>query len=299
VKWLYDYFVKPNKLGGEFIDELIPVKEGTETVTRTRVFIRALLKDNPYYYNDGQYEANLRSLPPHMVKWYLGEDWEGSVNGFFSDILDEGLHFQRPFSIPRTWQIGVGLHYEEGTQPYACVVVRNPSDQLFVIDETAPDGIHTPSDLGNAVKAMFARQHWTNDRKWPISESTGYVNPSDEIETGIASTGLSTFPDNASRVEGWRQIRRRLKRGTDKKAALYVFKARCPRMAEQLAQVGRAEKDPTEIDPDMENDALNALRHVCSEWPLPLHFHEKSDDEEVRKFDKLLGERPDSGMLDY
>lgn len=73
--WLHRYFIKPHPQGGEFIDRKIKVKGGTKTITRTRIFIESLLEDNPYYYNDGAYEANLRDLPLHMQRWYLHGDW--------------------------------------------------------------------------------------------------------------------------------------------------------------------------------------------------------------------------------
>lgn len=66
-----------------------------------RKFIQARLSDNPYY-ADGQYEANLLSLPEAQRRRLLDGDWTVADGAAFSEFR-MSLHVCEPFEIPRLW----------------------------------------------------------------------------------------------------------------------------------------------------------------------------------------------------
>ena len=66
-----------------------------------RKFIQARLKDNPYY-NDGQYEANLLSLPENQRRQLLEGDWTVADGAAFPEFRMH-QHVCEPFEIPNHW----------------------------------------------------------------------------------------------------------------------------------------------------------------------------------------------------
>jgi hypothetical protein len=67
-----------------------------------RRFIPAKLSDNPYLYNDGQYEANLLSQNENVRRQLLEGDWSVADGAAFSEFRYK-THVCEPFQIPDTW----------------------------------------------------------------------------------------------------------------------------------------------------------------------------------------------------
>ena len=68
-----------------------------------RKFIPAYLSDNPYLYNDGQYEANLLSLTVNQRKQLLEGDWTVADGAAFPE-WNVRIHTCAPFEIPKSWR---------------------------------------------------------------------------------------------------------------------------------------------------------------------------------------------------
>jgi hypothetical protein len=295
MKWIYDYFIKQNPDGGEFIDEHIPVQDGAKVITRSRIFIRSRLQDNRYYYETGAYEANLKQLTERERQWYLEGNWLSGGQGYFADLLTEN-HAMTPFSVPRNWQMCIGIHFEEGTPAYAVIAVRDTNNRLYFIQEVTQE-FCTGQDLGAALALAFKNQHWTNRRKWSQWDAPGFVNPSEEAETAIASSGFSVFPAATDKVAGWRQMRERLKAKRRDRPMMFVVRERCPFLWEQLQQVQRDEGNPADVTDDMEHHALNAARNVCAEWPIDLYYEEHDENAELFEMERLLAKSGGEGIV--
>ena len=67
-----------------------------------RRFIPAKLLDNPYLYEQGDYEAMLLSLPEVQRKQLLEGSWDIAEGRRFQRLI--GCHVTEPFSIPNTWR---------------------------------------------------------------------------------------------------------------------------------------------------------------------------------------------------
>jgi len=67
-----------------------------------RRFIPARLSDNPYLYEDGQYETNLLSLPEAQRRQLLEGDWDVVEGAAFPEFRRD-THTCIPFDIPKGW----------------------------------------------------------------------------------------------------------------------------------------------------------------------------------------------------
>ena len=68
-----------------------------------RRFIPATLKDNPYLFDEGSYEANLLSLPEQQRRQLLEGDWMIAEGAAFPEF-SSSVHITEPFEIPHTWR---------------------------------------------------------------------------------------------------------------------------------------------------------------------------------------------------
>ena len=68
-----------------------------------RRFIPARLSDNKYLFEDGQYEANLLSLPEDKRRQLLEGDWNVADGAAFPEFR-EHTHVIEPFEIPKEWR---------------------------------------------------------------------------------------------------------------------------------------------------------------------------------------------------
>lgn len=92
------------------------LSDGRQITKRLR-FIQALLRDNPYLHEDGQYEAQLRRLPPAERAALLEGRW-GVVDvpgAIYRDVLNEareqnritGVPYDKAAPVHTYWDIGV------------------------------------------------------------------------------------------------------------------------------------------------------------------------------------------------
>lgn len=100
--WTRAYFVDPAPQGRKFIRNVMKLDDGTEEV-RYRVYIPALLRDNPDPEFVRDYEATLRGMPTHVMKARLYGDWYVISGAFFAEEWKPDHHVVAPFEIPSGW----------------------------------------------------------------------------------------------------------------------------------------------------------------------------------------------------
>ena len=101
--WVREYFVDPAQEGRAIIQKRLILADGSEAVRR-RLFLPALLSDNPDAGFRRQYEINLRDKPAHIRRALLEGDWYIIPGAFFSDDWDTGRVVIKPFLIPKGWK---------------------------------------------------------------------------------------------------------------------------------------------------------------------------------------------------
>lgn len=100
-----------------------------------RRFIPARVQDNPYLWEDGQYEANLLSLPEAQRRQLLDGDW-GVADGAAFPEFRTNIHTCRPFTIRPEWKRFRSCDY--GYSSYAAVhwyAIDPAYDTLYVYRE--------------------------------------------------------------------------------------------------------------------------------------------------------------------
>lgn len=100
--WVRKRFIDPAPQGRVTLTENIKLSSG-KVIKKTRVFLPAKLSDNPDPLFAEQYEAQLRTLKPHIRKALLDGDWYTQVGSFFADVWEKEVHVVKPFSIPKDW----------------------------------------------------------------------------------------------------------------------------------------------------------------------------------------------------
>jgi hypothetical protein len=68
-----------------------------------RKFIPAKVKDNPYLWEDGQYEANLLALPEDQRRQLLEGDWDVADGAAFGEFRSK-YHVVEPRHLPHDWR---------------------------------------------------------------------------------------------------------------------------------------------------------------------------------------------------
>lgn len=117
-----------------------------------RRFIPSRLSDNPYLAEDGQYEANLLSLPEHQRAQLLDGSWD-IIEGAAFPEWNRKVHVIEPFAIPDHWRKFRALDY--GFSSYSGLVwfAVHPSGQLIVYRDLEVSKV-TAWDLADRIKEI-------------------------------------------------------------------------------------------------------------------------------------------------
>ena len=115
-----------------------------------RRFIPATLKDNPYLYDEGTYEANLLSLPETQRRQLLQGDWAVADGAAFSEFrLD--IHTCEPFDIPDDWMRFRACDYGYSSWSSVHWFAVDPSYETLYLYRELYVSKHTGRDLARAV----------------------------------------------------------------------------------------------------------------------------------------------------
>lgn len=109
-----------------------PTKAGQPLFKRR--FIPARVSDNPYIWADGNYEANLMSLPETQRKQLLEGDWSVSDGAAFSEF-SERVHVIEPMEIPAGWRKFRSCDFGYSTFSAVHWYAIDPEDNLIVYRE--------------------------------------------------------------------------------------------------------------------------------------------------------------------
>jgi len=150
--WVRERFVDPAPEGGVILTKKIRLESGEE-VERTRIYLKALLKDNPNPEFVRQYEATLRNMKPHFRQALLEANWYVVAGAYFSDVWDPNIHVCRPFKIPEDWPQFRSLDWGY-KQPGVCYwFAMDPDDNLYVHREFTFRG-KTATEVAEEIREM-------------------------------------------------------------------------------------------------------------------------------------------------
>ena len=134
--FVYNRFVKPNEDGSVLIRD--------KNTNLTRMYIRALLQDNPYGLEyDPRYADKLELLPEAEKRAKKYGDWhafKGSVFTTFRPIKfpnepDNALHVIEPFDIPEWWHRILSIDWGKRAMCHAMWAAISPDKRVYVYRE--------------------------------------------------------------------------------------------------------------------------------------------------------------------
>ena len=235
----------------------------------SRRFIPATLKDNPYLHEDGQYEANLLSLPEAQRRQLLDGDWSVAEGAAFSEFKPS-VHVVEPFDIPAGWVKFRSADY--GYSSFSAVhwYAIDPAYETLIVYRELYVSKHTGKDLGRAV--LDAEEG--DSIKFGILDSScwhqrGQIGPS--IAEEMIMMGCKWRPSDrssGSRVAGKNQVHQRLKVDADTDMPGIVFFDTCRQIISDLPVIPSCPKGTDDIDQRYASDhTYDSLRYGVSSRP--------------------------------
>lgn len=276
--WVKRMFIDPAKWGQAFDATDIETgkkltypkghsKEG-ESLFKRR-FIPAKLSDNPYLYNEGEYEANLLSLPEHERKRLLEGNWDISEGAAFPEWR-RNLHVIEPFEIPQEWRRFRACDYGYGSYSAVLWFAVDNRDQLIVYRELYVSKM-LARDLGYLVQELEMNDGLIS---YGVLDSSCWAKRGDtgpSIAETMIATGCRWRPSDrspGSRVAGKNEIHRRLQTDEylDGEPRLVFFNT-CVKSIDQIPSLPLDPDNPEDVYTKAEDHIYDALRYGCMSRP--------------------------------
>lgn len=228
-----------------------------------RRFIPAQLRDNPYLYEDGQYELQLLSMPEHQRKQLLYGDWDVAEGAAFSEF-DRRIHVIDPFDIPHSWKKFRACDYGYGSYAGVLWFAITPEEELIIYRELYVSKVlavdladlilELERDDGNVLYGVLDSSLW---------HKRGDPGPS--LAEQMIGRGCRWRPSDrsqGSRVAGKNEIHRRLQVDEYTERPRLTIFSTCNNLISQLPTIPLDKKNPEDVDTNFQHDHLyDALRY--------------------------------------
>jgi len=223
-----------------------------------RKFVPARLTDNPYLFEDGQYEAMLMSLPEVERKRLLDGDWDVAEGAAFTEF-SKSMHVVEPFAIPEGW-----ARIRSGDYGYAspsCILwgAIDWDNNIWIYRELYVKGF-TGERLGDTILEIEREdpvvQHATLDSScW---NKTG-LGPS--IAETMIRRGVRWIPADRNRMAGKIEIHRRLACDDYGNPRVRIFST-CNNLIRTMPTLPLSKTNPEDVDTKADDHAYDALRYM-------------------------------------
>lgn len=233
-----------------------------------RKFIPATLFDNPYLAADGNYEANLLSLPENERKRLLYGDWDVAEGAAFSE-WNRKIHVVEPFEIPANWMRFRSCDYGYGSYAFVVWLAVDPAtEQLIVYREMKVKKV-LAVDLADMVLDAEVgeriRYGMLDSSLWHKRGDTG---PS--LAEQMIGRGCSWRPSDrsaGSRISGKNEIHRRLQVDPYTDQPRIVFFSTCTNLISELPSIPLDKNNPEDVDTSVDDHGYDALRYAVMSRP--------------------------------
>ena len=233
-----------------------------------RRFIPAMLTDNPYLYDQGDYEAMLLSLPEHQRKQLLEGNWDVAEGAAFPEF-NRQLHVVEPFDIPNNWVKFRACDYGYGSYSAVVWIACSPDEQLIVYRELYVSKV-LATDLADMVLDL---ESGDGNIKYGVLDSScwhkrGDTGPS--LAEQMIAKGCRWRPSDrsaGSRKAGKNEVHRRLQVDEFTEEPRIVFFETCTNLVAQLPSIPLDKKNPEDVDTKAEDHLYDALRYGIMSRP--------------------------------
>jgi len=257
--WIYDTFQKP-------VDDGAPKKD--------YYIINSSTTDNPF--NPADYVETMKGrYPETLIRKYIEGSWE-AVEGRIYLEFDTKTHVVKPFDVPKSWEIIVGLDHGMVNPTAALVAALDYDGNVYIIDEYYQPGI-----VSDHAKAIHEMTRGLNVSFWVIDPSTeAKTREKNGMPWSILQEyedyGLFFTPGNNSKLGGINRVSEFLKvddkrinprtahRGSPK---LFIFQ-NCVNVINEFQGYewkklrGLGNKNEREVPSDYKDHAMDALRYI-------------------------------------
>ena len=259
-----------------------------------RRFIPATLKDNPYLYDEGQYEANLLSLPEQQRKQLLEGDWMVADGAAFQEFSQK-TRVCEPFEIPHDWRCFRSCDFGYSTFSAVHWYAVDPAfETLYVYRELYVSKM-TARDLARKVKELERGE----DISYGVLDSStwhkrGHTGPS--IAEEMIAEGCRWRPADrtaGSRVAGKNRLHELLKYDEEIEKPGIVFFDTCRQIIADLQVIPSDPKGSDDIDVRYASDhTYDSLRYGIMSRPRAKNIFDFGDGATTtgwKPFDKVFG----------
>ena len=234
-----------------------------------RRFIPATLKDNPYLYEDGTYEANLLSMPEQQRRQLLEGDWNVADGAAFPEFRVT-VHTCEPFEVPHNWTKFRSCDF--GYSSFSAVhwfAVDPAFETLYVYRELYVSK-HTARELARKILELEAGE----DIRYGVLDSStwhsrGHTGPS--IAEEMIAEGCRWRPSDrtgGSRVAGKNRLHELLKVNEEIEQPQIIFFNTCRQIIADLQVIPTDPKGTDDIDPRYASDhAYDSVRYGIMSRP--------------------------------
>ncbi len=275
--WVKKMFVDPAPPGKSFwatdieTGEVLTWPEGHSKAGKPlfkRKFIPATLFDNPYLAQDGNYEANLLSLPENERKRLLYGDWDVAEGAAFSE-WNRKIHVIEPFEIPQNWMRFRACDYGYGSFAFVIWFAVDPAtEQLIVYREMKVKkvlAVDLADMIVNAESDERIRYGVLDSSLWHKRGDTG---PS--LAEQMIARGCRWRPSDrsaGSRIAGKNEIHRRLQVDSFTEEPRIVFFSTCTNIISEIPSIPLDKNNPEDVDTGVDDHGYDALRYGVMSRP--------------------------------
>lgn len=234
-----------------------------------RRFIPATLKDNPYLYEEGNYEANLLSLPEMQRRQLLEGDWAIADGAAFPEFR-VSQHVVEPFEIPPEWRKFRACDYGYSSFSACYWFAIDPAYETLIVYRELYLSKHTGKDLAKAILEVERGETIS----YGVLDSScwhqrGQIGPS--IAEEMISLGCHWRPSDrssGSRVAGRNRLHELLKYDDEKEMPGIIFFDTCRQVIADLPVIPNDPKGGDDIDVRYRSDhSYDAIRYGIMSRP--------------------------------
>ena len=240
----------------------------------TRKFIPALLQDNPYLAEDGEYERMLQSLPAVQRRQLLEGNWDVAEGAAFAEFATD-VHVIPPFELPSWWERVKGIDYGYAAESCCLWGAVDPDDKTIIIYRE----LYRKGLTGEALADTITQMEENEIKSIPgvldtaAWARTGYTGPT--IGETLVNRGHKLRRADKNRIAGKTQIHEHLRqREGAGRPRLQIF-SNCVNLIKELQGIPLSANNPEDVDTKAADHAYDALRYMIMSRPKMDHPYDR------------------------
>lgn len=244
-------------------------------------YLHAVVEDNTFI--DPEHAQRLETLPPDRRRAYRLGDWSIFIGQFFTSISPTIHEFSFPDDMPRGWEWWPKYRaYDWGYAKPACMLwfTVDPKGSPWLYRELYGAEYEIEDFMAEVVRLSAGDCKGKARFEWTVADPSCWNRDSKKtkahraLEAGVPMIPASrSHSGKGSRVDGWDLMRRYLNPET---TPMLRIAKQCENWWWTVPTLISDEKNPEDVDTDLEDHAADATRYGLMHLPVTFHF-EKID----------------------